>query len=264
MTKTGEHTVFLSYAKEDLDEVRKVYEGLGKRGLSVWFDKADLGPGNWKPQVEKAISRSLFFVICISEAALRKTGDDTPGFQDEELNRAYNIAQTVSVKEFAIVPVRLEDCGRGDTRLSSFQQYDLFNDFEKELDKLAVHLGGRSLSDAGAVEERSEDEKMLDLLMGKAEVAYYAGEYKKVITFCDIAIDEKPDHHWAWNNKAAALGKLGQHGEAIAAFDKAVGFKPDYHEAWNNKGISLDKLGRHKEAKEAFDRAEELKLESGN
>jgi hypothetical protein len=37
--------VFLSYASENLDMVRKVYDGLVKRGLNVWFDKENLGPG---------------------------------------------------------------------------------------------------------------------------------------------------------------------------------------------------------------------------
>jgi hypothetical protein len=41
---------FLSYAHEDLEKVRKVYEGLKKRKVNVWFDKEDLkkGDGNHK------------------------------------------------------------------------------------------------------------------------------------------------------------------------------------------------------------------------
>ena len=118
MTESNRNQVFLSYAREDLETVKKVFHGLKKRGLNVWFDKEHLGPGSWKSQIEKAISKSRYFVICISEAALRKTGDE-PGFQDEELNRAYNIAEKQSSQDFTIVPVRLEECSRGDTRLSS-------------------------------------------------------------------------------------------------------------------------------------------------
>lgn len=83
--------VFLSYAHENLEMVRKIYTGLKERRLDVWFDKEDLGPGTWKKQIEKAIPKSRFFIICISEAALKKTGDESPGFQDEELQQAYEM-----------------------------------------------------------------------------------------------------------------------------------------------------------------------------
>ena len=106
--KTKRDRVFLSYASEDLAMAESIYDGLNKRKLNVWFDKEDLKPGVWKPQILKAISRSRYFVICISEAALKKTGDETPGFQDKELNRAYEIAIMQPEEEFSIVPVRVE------------------------------------------------------------------------------------------------------------------------------------------------------------
>ena len=125
MLKTKRDMIFLSYASEDLDWAKKISKELRKRNLKVWFDKKDLKTGKWKPQILKAINRSRYFIICISVAALRKVGDK-PGFQDEELNRAYEIAMAQSDTQFAIVPVRIEDCPRGDTRLTSFQQYDLY------------------------------------------------------------------------------------------------------------------------------------------
>lgn len=111
MDDTMRERIFLSYARNDLDIVNRVYTGLKKRKLDVWFDKEDLKPGRWKTQIMKAIGRSRFFVICISNAALRKTGDKRPGFQDDELTRAYEIAIDQPEKQFTIVPVRLEDCG---------------------------------------------------------------------------------------------------------------------------------------------------------
>jgi len=177
--------VFLSYALENLEIVRKIYAGLKKRDVEVWFDKSEdgLGPSRWKPQIEKAIPRSKYFVICISKAALRKTGDERPGFQDVELNRAYNIAEQQSDQDFAIIPVRLEDCGRGDFRLSSFQQYDLFGDFDGALDRLSLALGGRSLSKIKAKEAPSKEQQIYEIFMGKATTAYYAGEFEKSVDF---------------------------------------------------------------------------------
>ncbi len=93
----------MNQSNEDLETVKKIYGSLKERGLNVWFDKEDLGPSSWKTQIERAIIESRYFVICISEAALIKTGDE-PGFQDEELNRAYNIAEKQSSKDFLYYP----------------------------------------------------------------------------------------------------------------------------------------------------------------
>jgi len=135
----------LSYASEDLNFVQRIYNELAKRGLDLWFDKADLKPGSWYEQVMKAIPRSSYFVICISESALTKLGDD-PGFQDNELNRAFEIAMRQLSKDFSIIPVRIERCDRGDSRLTIFQQYDLFENFENNINRLAVDMGGISLA----------------------------------------------------------------------------------------------------------------------
>ena len=104
--------VFVSYAHEDLETVCRVVEGLRKRKLNIWFDKEHLGPGRWRQKIIKAINRSRYFVIFISQSTLRKTGE-TPGFQDTELNTAYEIAQNHPDEAFTIMPVRLENCSRG-------------------------------------------------------------------------------------------------------------------------------------------------------
>ena len=67
--------VFISYASEDLAQVRRLYEDLKKRNVNAWFDDNDLRLGRWKPQITKAIAQSNYFLFCISEAALKKIGD---------------------------------------------------------------------------------------------------------------------------------------------------------------------------------------------
>jgi hypothetical protein len=178
MNEAKKQQVFICNEHEDLETVKNVVLGLKKRKLHVWFDKEHLAPGRWKAQIIKEIACSRYFIICISEAALRKTGE-IPGFQDHELQTAYEIAQAQPDQEFTIVPIRLEDCERGDFRISSFQQYDLIPDFEAGLDNLAVHLGGVSLSDANAQDERTEDENIIESLLGKATAAYYANDFEK-------------------------------------------------------------------------------------
>ncbi|HBT96252.1 MAG TPA: hypothetical protein DEB25_00665 [Desulfobulbaceae bacterium] len=250
--------VFLSYASGNLEIARQVYAGLKQRGLRVWFDKEDLRPGPYKPQIKKAIVSSRYFVICISEAALKKTGDTSPGFQDEELNWAYDIAQAQPINSFAIIPARLEDCGRGDHRLSIQQQYDLFPDFETGLDKLALHLGGKSLADSSATDTRSEEEKAVDVLMNKAATAGLAGDYKKALALCCSATLVYPASAEAWLGKGMALNGCDNHRLALQAFDKAIELKPDFAAIWLLKAHTLSSLGRNKEAVEAFDKTIEL------
>jgi tetratricopeptide (TPR) repeat protein len=244
---------FLSYAHEDLDLVRRVYEGLKERKVNVWFDKEDMIKGRWKPQIMKAISQSRDFVICLSNAAIKKTSGEKPGFQDRELQIAWEFAREQDESDFSIIPVRLEDCGRGDMRLSGWQQYDLFEDWEGILDTLAVNLGGNSLSDARAIDERTEVEKILKSIMGRAEMFFYSGDYNKALSFIESAINIKPDFHEVWTNKGLTLFNLGRLDEALKAYNKAIDIKPDYHEAWYNKessclspSLSLPPLPSHR------------------
>lgn len=169
--------VFLSYARKDVEAVTKLYQDLKARNISVWFDQVDVAPGKWKPQVLRAVRRSRYFVICISQAALVQTGDD-PGFQDTELNEAYDIAVNQDEAHFTIIPVRLENCDRGDNRLTQFQQFDLFSHWDETVDRLAVYLGGRSLA-TNIADVRTEGEKRIQGLQGRIVAFHYAGQEDK-------------------------------------------------------------------------------------
>jgi tetratricopeptide (TPR) repeat protein len=239
--------IFLSYASENLDFVRKIYTGLKKRNLNVWFDKEHLRAGGWKAQVLKAINRSRYFLICISTDALRKTGDEC-GFQDEELNWAYNIAQNQPNTDFSIVPIRIEECGRGDTRLTSYMQYDVFDDFEISLDKLAQDLGGRPLNNVVAKEEILEDETTIKRILGHANAAYYAGDYRNALTLCEAieVINDKISD--AWITKGVVFCELNKKTEALQAFDRAISIRPNNVIGLLNKGIFLcQNLGKYEE-----------------
>jgi tetratricopeptide (TPR) repeat protein len=292
MPSKSKKRVFLSYAHENLDMVRRIYTGLKERKLDVWFDKEDLGPGLWKRKIEKAIPKSRYFIICISEAALKKTGAETPGFQDEELQQAYEIARVQPEDVFTVVPVRLEDCGRGDHRVSPYQQYDLFNDFEAQLDHLAIDLGGVSLADRHAEDTRSEDEKVIESLLGKGKTFYYAGDYVNSLLIFTSIISLHPDNAKAWENIGSILYKFNRIKEAIVvfemmldlksnnwetltnvgyfffsiesldnartAFEKALEIRPDFAGGWSNLGSVLSALGKKDEAVVAIDKAIEI------
>ena len=175
-------------------------EELGECEINVWFDKEHLRPGAWKPQLRRAITRSRFFLICLSEAALKKTGD-VPGFQDQELQWAYEIAANQDPAAFTIIPVRLEDCGRGDHRTSQWQQVDLFPERDGGLKRLNDWLGGtcEEVSAGEPLSEQSEHEQLVDGLLGKAAVFYYADDYPKALKTLEAitTIEERALLAWA-------------------------------------------------------------------
>ncbi len=165
MSDVDKPHVFLSYAHDDLLTVRKLYASLKQRKVRVWFDKVDIGPGKWLPQISKAIAKSRYFIFCMSAAALRKIGD-SPGFVETELQNAFDIAMAQPEANFTIIPLRLEkELSHGDHRLSIFQQYDLFADWDEEIDRLAVHLGGQPLASRITVKAQSEEEQLLQSVL---------------------------------------------------------------------------------------------------
>lgn len=67
--------IFISYAREDLKEARKVYWKLKRRGHDPWMDDYSLKKGtDWQLEVSKAISRSEFFVAVLSRSSVSKNG----------------------------------------------------------------------------------------------------------------------------------------------------------------------------------------------
>ena len=262
MEQKSENQVFISYAHEDLETVKKIIHGLKERQINVWFDRQNLGPGRWKDQIIKAITRSRYFVICVSHSALRKTGDERPGFQDKELQSAYSIAESQSDHSFTIIPIRLENCRRGDFRLSSFHQFDLFNDFEDGLDRLAVHLGGFPLSDDSIDNQVSDDNRMIVSLFGKVAAANIANELEKALSLINAILSLEKEKYFnktmkslAYYFKGSILRAMGNPEKALNLLDKSLSLDDRNTFAWNNKGVSLSELGRHKEALMAFEKA---------
>ena len=265
MEQKIENRVFISYAREDLEIVKRIVNGLKERQISVWFDRQNLSPGRWKDQIIKAITRSRYFVICVSHSALRKTGDERPGFQDKELQAAYSIAESQPEESFTIIPIRLENCRRGDFRLSSFHQFDLFDDFEDGLDRLAVHLGGFPFSGDLIDNQISDDNRMIVSLFGKVAAANLANELEKALSIINAIMSLEKEECFnkyikslACYFKGSILRKLGHPEKALSLLDKSLSLDDRNSFAWNNKGGSLIELGRHKEALMAFEKALEI------
>lgn len=239
--------IFLSYASEDVEYATRLRDELIRRGVTVWFDKSDLTIGKWKSQLRKAILKSRFFIICLSNAAIKKLGD-SPGFQDEELELAYSIAQDQDPRSFTIIPVRFEECGRGDHRTAVFQHFDLFLDWDSTVDRLSTQLGGKPRGEQTKDDQATRDEALRDSLSWKSSSLYYAGRRNEALAVVDAIIAAYGSDKVSWNNKSVIFSELRRFDDALVACERSLELDPDYLIALSHYAGVLVNLGRNADA----------------
>ena len=121
---------FISYVREDSDEVEVLQRILQTAGILVWRDTASLWPGeDWRAKIRGAITRNaLVFIACFSShsAARRES------YQNEELVLAIDQLRRRRPDDPWLIPLRFDDCdipdfelGAGRT-LASLHRADLF------------------------------------------------------------------------------------------------------------------------------------------
>lgn len=255
--------VFLSYCHQDLESVQNLYTELKKREVDIWFDKINMRGGLWKEQIERAIWRSQYFLLCISEYAIERFEEEQSSVQELELIEAYQIAKRVTENELTIIPVRLEECRRGRSQIAQFHQYDFFGDRkEDETNRLAKNIGGKSLSHAHQTTPLDPIKKRNEELLNQATAKFYASDYEGSLRAMEIVEGFSGfTSHLDWYNKAVTLKKLGRLPEALIAYEKSIELKNDDKRTWMCMGRCLKDLKRHTEAIDAFNKS--ISLDKG-
>lgn len=119
----GAPQIFLSYAHQDYEKVKELYDKLLKAGYRPWIDKEELPPGvRWDVAIKKAIRDSDFFLACLSETSVNRKG-----VLQSEREQALEILSGMKDTDIYLIPVRLDDCDPPEI-LSRFQYVDLFTD----------------------------------------------------------------------------------------------------------------------------------------
>lgn len=110
--------VFLSYAHEDGNFVRRVYQGLRNAGMDPWMDDEGglLGGDRWDPKIEAEIKHSDYFLSFQSLALGRKT----IGYVNKELALAQARQQYFRAPRRYLIPVSIHG-SKPLPELSSFQ-----------------------------------------------------------------------------------------------------------------------------------------------
>ncbi len=124
--------IFLSYAKEDKDVAKKLYNDLRREGLELWIDTENLLPGqDWKIMISQAIKNSQYFLALLSSCSVSKTG-----FVQKELKLALELLDEMSPYKIFIIPVRINECRLADNKLQHLHWVDLFPSYKKGLEQI--------------------------------------------------------------------------------------------------------------------------------
>jgi len=117
------NSVFISYAKEDINFAQKVYDYLENLGFEPWLDKKKLLVGqNWKIEIDKALRKANFIVLLLSSTSVSKRG-----FVQREFKAALDFYQDKLEDDVFIIPLKINDCEVPNS-LSSFQWIEYEND----------------------------------------------------------------------------------------------------------------------------------------
>lgn len=119
--------LFISYATEDYETAKKLWEDIKKAGAYPWLDRENLDPGeNWQKKITQVIKQeSDYCLVLLSRRAV-----DKKGFFQKEQKIALEVVDTLPENKIFIIPVRLDDC-ETPQRLKHLQWVDLFPYYEE-------------------------------------------------------------------------------------------------------------------------------------
>ena len=130
--------VFISYAREDEEVARRLYNDLKNSGLPIkpWLDKNEILPGqDWRAVIRKTLKKSDFFVPLFSSTSVEKRG-----YVQAEFKYGIEILQEIPPQDIFVIPIRLDDCEIPYEELRRFHTQDFFPDWYDGLKKILASL----------------------------------------------------------------------------------------------------------------------------
>jgi TIR domain len=132
---------FVSYVREDWDEVERLADALKAGGVDVWLDRERLLPGTrWQDAIRRAIREGSFFLACFS--AGYEAREST--YMNEELVIAIEELRKRPTERTWFVPVLLDrgtlpdrSIGAGES-LQNFQYVDLHDAWNEGVRRLLL------------------------------------------------------------------------------------------------------------------------------
>ena len=134
--------VFISYVRENQDQVDRLCESLKKSGVIVWLDRYDITPGIlWEDAIRQAIRDGAFFIACFS----KEYSEKTTTHMGEELNLAIEVLRKRPRGQAWFIPVVLPGGGPDDVpdwevfpgkTLRSIQWVPLYEDWAAGIQRI--------------------------------------------------------------------------------------------------------------------------------
>lgn len=124
--------VFISYAREDYEAARRLYDFLLLQGQEPWLDKECLLPGQkWESAIQAAIRESHFFIALLSLNSIEKRG-----YVQKELRAGLEMLGQIPDSQIFLIPIRIGECEPTHERLRELQWVDMFPNWEDGLQRL--------------------------------------------------------------------------------------------------------------------------------
>lgn len=139
----GRARIFLSYATPDRDQVLSLYQRLEEVGHVPWMDVVSImGGERWDVAIRKAIKKTHFFVVCLSESS-----KDRRGFFQKEIRMALEVWDEMLEEDIYLFPIRLGDCAITHDRLGELQWIDMFepDGFQRLVEAIRTGMSRRSI-----------------------------------------------------------------------------------------------------------------------
>lgn len=131
--------VFISYVKENSDEIAQICEAFQKNDIEYWIDREKIKPATlWKTAIKEAINEGAYFLACFSKEYEEKSET----YMNEEIYVAIEILRRKHFNSGWFIPVKLSDCnipaieiGAGYT-LQDIQYLEFYKDWDTSIERL--------------------------------------------------------------------------------------------------------------------------------
>ena len=98
--------VFISYASEDIEIAKKLFNYLNSEQFEVWLDVEKLLPGqNWDFEINLALKNSDYVIVLLSSTSVRKRG-----YVQKEFKQAIKYCEQRLDTDIYLIPVKIDEC----------------------------------------------------------------------------------------------------------------------------------------------------------
>jgi TIR domain len=123
---TSSPQIFISYAREDLEQALRLYDDLKNAALNPWLDKKNILLGDiWEYKIKEALKASRYFMPLFSYKAM-----ENQGYIHKEIKYALEIFGEFPPNKIFCIPVRLDDCNIPYLDFAKLHRADLFPTYD--------------------------------------------------------------------------------------------------------------------------------------